>query len=595
MARGRKPIPRTKEEALRVRKEQVRRNVQALRDRRKAGEGKDNENVRNGVATSCYGRLTEICQNESSNSVIRPPWISTSIQLHLGAPSSVVPHGLSTALSGDDAFEAFLPLRPSDTLSRDHQYSASALHTETNSDSEPEHVIERVHFASQDGCAWSWHKPIATEECTLPAHAMLPVSARVSDHLPWEINSALLTRRQFVAVSSALFVPASQGELEGFVDLGPHWGKNMLSMVEPSDVEEESLHPLCLLQIAHLKQDRSLLTASRYYYGQALQTLRKCRRSADVVWRQLFGCAMILGTYELFSGTDDHCVGWQCHLEGASSYLRSFSKFDESMTDISYFYYLEAECIFNALRKRKPSRLSMSTWWKISVDNFAGETYGSLLRLVTPLPAYLEQFDNLADLQPSTDTQKRKRVLLDYGFLLKNQYKTWFEDVTKNVPGFSYVEAADSVILFDVPNPAPSDVQYSFLNLWVARLYLLYWSSKILLLEAMTALVLDLSDGSARKENSPSPNCNLGSSAVEDTVIEAKMFATDICRSASFCLRPCNGIVGKSIVLLPLWVAQKHLCQTDSEQGRWCTTVLRRIGQDRYDGANPLGAVDFQD
>ncbi len=56
-------------------------------------------------------------------------------------------------------------------------------------------------------------------------------------------------------------------------------------------------------------------------------------------------CAMILGTYELFNGTGGPCVGWQCHVDGASSYLRRFARFDESMTDVSYFYYLEAVCI----------------------------------------------------------------------------------------------------------------------------------------------------------------------------------------------------------------------------------------------------------
>ncbi len=237
----------------------------------------------------------------------------------------------------------------------------------------------------------------------------------------------------------------------------------------------------------------------------------------------------------------------------------------------------------------------MSKWWRRSIDKYAGETYGSLLRLITPLPAYLEHFDYLANLPPDTNTPNRNTMLLDHGFLLERQLKTWFKNTAKDVPSFSYEEAAETFVPSDIPTPTPSDVQYYFPNLWVARLYLLYWASMILLLEAMTALVIDLSDGLVTKQNLAFSTCDLGNSALEDMIIQAKMFATNICRSTSFCLRPCHGILGKSIVLLPFWVVQTHIYCNDAEQGRWYTTMLRRIGQDQYDGGHPLGAVDFQD
>ncbi len=595
MARGRKPIPRTKEEALQIRKEQIRRNVRAFRDRKKAGEGKDDEDVRNGAVTSYYGR-PKLHHNESFHSVIRPPRISALFHLHVDAPSSAVPYPSATASpTKDDAFDAILPPRLTDELPRDRHLSSSALQAEAGTNSEANHVGAGFQFASKNGCNLTWHKPIVTEKGTRPAPGILLASSRVSSRLPREVDSAVLTRRQFLANTSTLFVPPDQGELHGVVNLGPHWAKSVVFMGVPSDIVEQSLHPLCLLQIAHLKQDRNLLSASRYYYGQALRALRMCCRSANVVWRQLFMCAMILGTYELFNGTGDCCVGWQCHVDGASSYLRRFARFDESMTDISYFYYLEAVCIFNPLRERKSSRWSMSTWWRRSIDKYAGETYGSLLRLITPLPAYLEHFDHLANLPSDTDTPNRKTVLLDHGFLLERQLKTWFKNTAKDFPSLSYEETAESFVHLDIPTPAPSDVQYFFPNLWVARLYLLYWASMILLLEAMTALVIDLSDDLASKQNLPFPTCDPGNSALEDMIIQAKMLATDIRRSTSFCLRPCHGLLGKSIVLLPFWVAQTHLCQNNAEQGRWYTTVLRRIGQDQYDGGHPLGAVDYQD
>ncbi len=568
MARGRKPIPRTKEETLQIRKEQVRRNVRAFRDRKKAGEGKDSENVRNGAVTSYYGRPAKLYHSESFHSVIRTPRISFLSHLHVDVPPSAVPYPSATASpTKDDAFDAILPPRLTDEPPRDRHLSSSALQAEAGTNSEVNHVGAGFQFASKNGCNLTWHKLIVAEKGTRPAPGILLASSRVSSRLPREVDSAMLTRRQFVANTSTLFVPPDQGELHGVVNLGPHWAKSVVFMGVPSDIVEQSLHPLCLLQIAHLKQDRNLLSASRYYYGQALRALRMCCRLANVVWRELFMCAMILGTYELFNGTGDCCVGWQCHVDGASSYLRRFARFDESMTDISYFYYLEAVCIFNPLRERKSSRWSMSTWWRRSIDKYAGETYGSLLRLITPLPAYLEHFDYLANLPSDKDTQNREIVLLNHGCILENQLRTWFENTAKHVPSFSYEEFADSCVPLDTATLVPSDVQYSFPSLWVARLYLLYWASVILLLEAMTALVIDIFEGTARKPNSPSPACDLGrSSLLEDVNTQTKMFATQIRRSTAFCLRPCNGLLGKSIVLLPLGVAQKHLRDIDAEQ-----------------------------
>lgn len=44
MPRGRPPIPRTKEEALEVRREQIRKNVQAFRQRKRGLSGVEDEN-----------------------------------------------------------------------------------------------------------------------------------------------------------------------------------------------------------------------------------------------------------------------------------------------------------------------------------------------------------------------------------------------------------------------------------------------------------------------------------------------------------------------------------------------------------------------
>lgn len=566
MARGRKPIPRTKEEALQTRKEQICRNVRAFRDRKKVGEGENNADIRNGGETFSDGHHVKICHSELAYLEISPPLASYVPHLLVDVQSSAVPHGLSTALStADDPSNLLSPSTLTDELPRDRHLSSSARPVEPSANSLVTDLGAGYQFAGKSGSTLSWYNSMVTEKITLPAPGLLLVSPGIYSLLPREVGSALLTRQQLVANSSTLFAPPNHGNFDGIVDLGPHWAKNVLLIVAPRDVVEESLYPLCLLQIAHLKQDRSLLSASRYYYGQALRALRTCCRPASVGWRQLFLCAMTLGIYELLYDTGDGCVGWHCHVNGASSYLTEFAKFDEFRIDISYFYYLEAVCIFNPLMERKSSRLSTSALWRRSIDQHAGETYGSLLRLITSLPAYLEHFDYLAALPSGTDTQNRKQVLLDHGLLLGRRFEKWCENAARRVPSFYCEEDANTLVPLETQNPAPPDAHYSFPSLWIARLYLMYWASVILLLEAMIALVLDLCEEIARKPTLPSSSYEFGNQAVlADMSTQANVFATYIRRSTAFCLRPCNGLAGKSIILLPLSVAQKHLRQTDA-------------------------------
>lgn len=432
------------------------------------------------------------------------------------------------------------------------------------------------------------------------ASGLYPTAARISpelsyvDHLsltkklknavflPSEISSARLSRQQFVVNACSLFVPEDQAVYNRNGEYGPHWATNIqLCIADQSDVVEQSLHSLCLLQVACLRQDEGLLRASRSHYAQALEALRVLSRSADTLWRQLFMSAMILGTYELFDGTGDRYRGMLCHVRGASSYLRRFTRYDESMADMFYYSFLETECIFKAMCERKASPLSSSSWWRRSIDLYAGKTYGSLLRLITPLPALLEQLDYLTNLPVTPETRDEKITLLQYSLLLENHFKDWFEDVVDNVPDFFYDDAGDLEIIADIPRPCTSDVQYSFPNLWVARLYLLYWTAVILLLQAMIALVVDLSNLKSYSTVSSSVEWALRHPVVvEHMVTQAKMFATNIRRSVAYCLYPSNGLLGKSIIINPLSVASSHLLKVDEKQARWCTSVLGQIAQD---------------
>ncbi len=57
-------------------------------------------------------------------------------------------------------------------------------------------------------------------------------------------------------------------------------------------------------------------------------------------------------------------------------------------------------------------------------------------------------------------------------------------------------------------------------------------------------------------------------------------FALNVSRSVHYCLQPRHGLVGKSLVLLPLWVITNFFRDCgDVEAKAWCDGVLEGLGQ----------------
>ena len=552
MARGRKPIPRSKEEALNVRREQIRRNVKAFRDRKRKGKGQMSQDTNSELPTFRIRGDGLIGQGkhsdertDTSTTLIITPGIGALLSCLWRQPNSAlaieqgIPQGASSSIHAND------------DLANDHRRSVTRQSTYS--------------------------------ELPMSGHGFqstLPARTKNSVLLLLEINSAQVSQRQFVVNTSTLFIPETEFQRNQAGDLGPHWAARISVCVATTCIiMDQSLQAVCLLQLAHLNLSRDFLMISRYYYTQALQKLRLLSHSPETYWRELFICTMILGVYETFDGTGDRHAGMRCHLQGATTYLRKFTQFDESLTDNFYYNYLEMACIHNALRERKASPLSTSMWWSCTIDMYAGKTYGHLLRLITPLPALLERFDYLKGSPSNLGTQSAKSTLLDECFALEDRFKDWFEETLHLVEDFEFDDAGDSAIVYNLPRPRRSDVQYSFPNLWIARLYSLYWTSVILLAETMSALFRDLFKQPAHTM-SDSVTWALGDAVVlHDMMAQAKLFATNIRRSVPFCLRPCTGLLGRSIILLPLQVAAKHFQQADEEQARWCSAVLSRMGQ----------------
>lgn len=559
MPRGRKPIPRTKEEALQVRREQVRKNVQAYRERKKSRERLEAEE----------GQSDQGAHEEYSRQ------------------DSLKPEGLIV----DDVDSGKLPGKLSTSRSSSRSPANNRIEGGRQELKFPIYFSDELGAGNATSVSTSSLQTYSIPEISLSGQRLLSSQRRMLDFLPQAINSAELCRRQFIANTSILFLPQTHYQPEALADLGPHWAQHVPCMCQPNDLLDQTLLPVCLLQVAHLRQDCHLAVASRSYYGQALQALRSNAQAGHVLWKELAISAMLLGTYEIYSGGGDRWAGWETHLQGAWSYLQNFTKFDESLAGLLYFYFLETSCIFDAIRHRKASPLSTSKWWKLSIDRYGGRVYGQLLRLMTSLPALLERFDRLAGIPPATQSHAGMSILLNECSHLDDRLKDWFEETADKVPNFSYDDVEEFDLMPNITPLDPSEVQYSFPNLWIARLHLLYWSSIIQLQGIISELLLSFSKGKGKMTDTnsiistPEPHSEM----LEDLTTQMEMFATNIRRSAAFCLDSRNGLMGKTIIIQPLWMAQRHFTKTDQDQALWCLMILKRIRQDDF--GSPISPV----
>ena len=355
----------------------------------------------------------------------------------------------------------------------------------------------------------------------------------------------------------------------------------MPDLVNRNDVLDFSIQALCLMQISHVKQERWLLRSSLTYYDRALQALQEALAQPTKAFRpEIFAAVTALATYELLQGSDgSQSRGWIHHIEGASSYLNAFPELDVcSFSHQMSFHFLQTICIFDALRARRPSCFSTSKWWQNTVDRFSDQGYGALLRMITFLSTVLQQCDQSMALPASFEANERWGDLLQMTFRTERSFIAWMETTTAQPSLCQPTVATTQPATMDI-GTSPS--QLSFPTLYAARLYLLYWSSMILLYESMIHLLqirqtnLDTIDSSSCDIFDPSKNASMirNYEGLSDT------FANNIRQSVRFCLRPEYGVIGKTLVLLPLWVARNHFQQHDDDRARWCSSLLNELGQ----------------
>ena len=525
MPRGRPPLKRTKEQALTARREQIRKNVQTFRRRKQTQHNSDEPctdvNLQNGHTLV----LEELGHAENQVKHQRP-WTQEEALTHLGTRQ------FSDDLSTPLFWQGSLPQYPSEP------YKC------------PSYLVSNAAFGVS---------------------------------LPPSIDTGPSTLQQFTSNVVCTFPPAHEWK-------GAHWSQTIPSLVNRNQTLDLSIQALCLLQLGHIHSDQQFLPISLSIYNSAVKSLKSAlARPTHHFNIEIFIATLALGLYELLQGTNTQGGGWLIHFEGGTAYLNRFHPPDVSLVGHQIlFHFLETIVIFDALAIRKPSCLTNSKWWRDSVDRFCGDHYGPLIRMLTSLPGVLEQCDLALSSESSATACKDWMRVLRICLRLEDAFLGWFSQENDNQqPNTSRQDLGTP---FD--SNRPSTVEFKHIeetdsgillpNICVARLYLLYWASMILLYDSIIAILDKL-----RPDNSNSNPLSIPITQSTNANISPQAYATSchgfamsILRSTPFCVEPKHGMAGKSLILLPLFVARKHLRRVGhEEEAKRCDEWLESFGQ----------------
>lgn len=194
MARGRKPNQRTRQEAKVVRREQVRRNVQAFRQRKNACREDDR---------SSKGRAKEL----------------KFVQNNQGRDSQDAQLG-STDFARQETNDRFGTF----DLKTDVEPQKSESQSLDVSDT-PD--FEMIESSGQVGVEYL-------------------------ELLPPTISGAAATRQHFVSNSAQIFLPLGLKLTGQDTDTGLHWAQTLPHMINRESILDTSNQALCPLQIAHM-------------------------------------------------------------------------------------------------------------------------------------------------------------------------------------------------------------------------------------------------------------------------------------------------------------------------------------------------------
>ena len=508
MPRGRPSLGRTKEEALAARREQIRKNVQAFRQRKQAHHELDDGST---VKDQGYTFVVENSKRDDDRG--------------------------SKELSVRDSGQNPDPI-----------------------DSVAFQLISQM-AAIQNN--WS-----GDQSC-------------LSLALPLELKATKLSLQQLVAGAAHTFCPSKPAG-----GVGPHWTQTLPLLANLHSTLDLSIQALCLLQIGNVHSQPWLVHQSLSFYDRALSALRVTLINAQNGTHEthdfkmeIFAAAMALAAYELLSEGkgDKRTRGWKAHIEGAVTYLNMFPGLDiMSFCHQLSFHFLETICIFDALGARRPSCFSTSRWWRSNVDCLVDETYGALLRMITTLPSMLEKVDEAQNSLAHGEEVAGWTDLLRQCMRLEAAFVDWFErTLSQNIARQPWTNAEVPACVLQASPHLDPDPSIEFPSLYFARMYLLYWSCMILVYESLITVRQNI-ELEAAVDTLPTTSPSL------DPVVQyltiAHTFALKIRYSVRYCARPEHGVVGRSVMLLPIWIARNHLKGCGDTEAEWCDGVIEGLG-----------------
>lgn len=227
--------------------------------------------------------------------------------------------------------------------------------------------------------------------------------------------------------------------------------------------------------------------------------------------------------------------------------------------------------------------------------------FDGLLEILVDCTTLLEYQDRLFEREPCPELLEVAKKLLYHCLLVEDKLIAWYNDIFQPSPEWSPPTSDLSLLslLGSLPDPKQLGFNISeplqFSSFKVAQAHLLYWTGLVLLYPIISRLlsflgVITMSSSSSSSSSNSKPwekdmvkKCDFRTA--DDFTTLADHSATQICRSAAYCLQARFKAIGPQTILSPLWAAQQFfLHQLSSIDGgcgdgrqakyNWCVVAF---------------------
>ncbi|KAF1832296.1 hypothetical protein BDW02DRAFT_571215 [Decorospora gaudefroyi] len=400
-------------------------------------------------------------------------------------------------------------------------------------------------------------------------------------------------RTQAWTVLRELYLPrATSTDTEAEATTAYSWLKAACELGERSYVLDQSLLAFCAIQI-HIAEpwNISVNTALRLYSESLPKLVRSIEDPHEQGKNETLAAIVALSTCELFILPTDE--GWRAHAHGICELLRHRTSFnDVSSVWLRLCSRLRIICVrLNAtgltppnnalqliigLTKRKRLALDLPVWHQLMNIDYAPESLGGLLDVISPVPKLLEESDNA--IESGTKDPDLLRSLVD----IFKRIEAWQYAYKLSLPGQPYW--ATPARLHN-----PSDDSYTnclfpfaldFENMDVAINYTFSAAVMLQILSAALLLGRQTCDAASRHEacqyasqeqdfGTHREQCSLPS--IQN---EADRLARFLCQSVEYCFRSEMGTLGAQITCLPLWAMGNYFRQAGLQRElQWCKKI----------------------